>query len=72
MVATNQDTSVIEQTLAEKFSALLTERAQSWEPERLAKNASDRRDVVERFDPAAIAQPGDRLEPFFLLSPSQA
>jgi peroxiredoxin len=67
VVATNQDTSVVEQTLAGKFGALLTERAQSWEPERLAKNAADRRDVVERFDPAAIVQPGDRLDPFLLL-----
>jgi len=55
------------ETLTEKFAALIAERAKSWDPSRLAKNAAERRELVERFDPGRIAQPGERIEPFVLL-----
>lgn len=56
MPQNNQD------SLAGQFAGLIAEREKSWDPARLAKNAADRRELVERFDPAAVAQPGERLE----------
>lgn len=55
------------QTLAGQFAALIAEREKIWNPARVAKNAADRRELVERFDPARVAQPGDRLESLALI-----
>lgn len=54
-------------SLAGQFAGLIAEREKSWDPARLAKNSADRRELVDRFDPALVAQPGDRLEPFTLI-----
>jgi peroxiredoxin len=48
-------------TLRERFAALQAERERTWAPEQLAKNAGQRAALVERFDPAAVPQPGDVL-----------
>jgi len=48
-------------TLRERFAALQAERERTWAPEQLAKNAGQRAVLVERFDPGAVAQPGDVL-----------
>jgi len=48
-------------TLRERFAALQAERERTWAPEQLAKNAGQRAALVERFDPGAVAQPGDVL-----------
>lgn len=45
-------------SLRERFAALQAERERTWAPEQLAKNAGQRAVLVERFDPAAVAQPG--------------
>lgn len=55
-----------EPTLAASFQALQDERARSWTPEQLAANAAQRRDLVDRFDPATAVRPGDELAPFKL------
>jgi peroxiredoxin len=49
------------QPLHERSAALQAERERSWPPEQLAKNARQRAVLAQRFDPAAIAQPGQRL-----------
>lgn len=54
-------------SLAEQFAALLAERKQNWDPARFAQNARDRADLVARFDPQSVVQPGDRLDPFLLI-----
>ncbi len=53
-------------TLAEQFAALSAERERTWPAEQLAKNVGQRRELVERFDPVAIAQVGERIESFTL------
>jgi peroxiredoxin len=53
--------------LADQFAALDAERARSWDPDKLARNRAQRRDLVARFDRRGVAQPGDRLEPYTLI-----
>jgi peroxiredoxin len=48
-------------TLKQRFAQLQAEREISWAPEQLAKNAGQRATLVERFDPASVAQIGDVL-----------
>ncbi|WP_408590874.1 peroxiredoxin-like family protein [Novosphingobium sp.] len=54
-------------SLAERFAELQAERDRTWPPEQLAKNANQRRVLVERHDPAALPKAGDRVEPFTLV-----
>lgn len=54
-------------SLADRFAELQAERERNWPPEQLERNAAQRRLLVERFDPSALPQPGDRIEPFTLL-----
>lgn len=53
-------------TLKDRYAALQAERERSWSPAQLAANALQRQRLVDRFDPAAIAQPGDQLPPLTL------
>lgn len=55
--------TLLTETLKDRFTALQAERERSWHPAQLAANAGQRRQLVERFDSAAIAQPGDILPP---------
>lgn len=55
------------ESLTEQFERLHAERVRSWEPAKLAKNVDQRRRLVEAFDPAAIVQVGDTIEPFALV-----
>lgn len=48
--------------LAEHYAELHAERERSWEPAKLARNIAQRRELVEKFNHEAIAQPGDRLD----------
>jgi peroxiredoxin len=57
---------VMTESLASKFDALHAERERTWAPEALRRNVDTRRILVERFDPAAIVQVGDEVEPFTL------
>jgi peroxiredoxin len=54
-------------TLAERFAELQAERERTWTAAQLEKNAVQRRVLVERHDPAARPQAGDRVEPFTLI-----
>lgn len=51
-------------SLQSRYAALQAERERSWAPTQLEANARQRRILAERFDPAAIAQPGDTLPDF--------
>jgi len=51
-------------SLQSRYAALQAERERSWAPAQLEANARQRRILAERFDPAAIAQPGDTLPDF--------
>lgn len=53
--------TVITDSLKARYAALQAQREREWAPAQLAKNAEQRRLLVERFDPAAVAQPGDVL-----------
>ncbi|MFT3965027.1 MAG: peroxiredoxin-like family protein [Sphingobium sp.] len=53
--------------LNEQFAALHAERERTWSPEQLAKNVGTRAKLVERYDPAAHAQVGDKVAPFTLI-----
>ena len=55
--------TLLTETLKDRYAALQAERARSWTSAQLEGNASQRRQLVERFDPAAVAQPGDVLPP---------
>lgn len=55
--------TVINETLKARYAALQAERERSWSPVQLEANALQRRLLRERFDPAAVAQPGDVLPP---------
>ncbi|MFC3443629.1 peroxiredoxin-like family protein [Sphingobium rhizovicinum] len=48
-------------SLKDQYAALLAERARSWSPAQLAGNARQRQVLVDRFDPAKVAQPGAQL-----------
>jgi hypothetical protein len=54
-------------TLADRFAELQAERERTWSPAQLDKNAAQRRVLVERHDPAARLQAGDRVAPFTLI-----
>lgn len=56
-------------TLAAQFDALQAEREKNWPPERLASNATQRRTLIETFDPDRAVRVGDRLDPFELTAP---
>ncbi len=58
--------TILADTLGARYAALQAERQRSWSPEQLAGNARQRQTLVDRFDPAAIAQPGDILPPLTL------
>ena len=55
-----------QESLTEQFEALQAERARSWAPEQLAKNADRRARLVADFDPAKAVQVGDLVDPFDL------
>jgi peroxiredoxin len=52
------------QPLSARYAALQVERQRSWSPTQLEANARQRERLVKRFDPTAVAQPGDRLPDF--------
>lgn len=53
-------------SLSARFAALQAERERSWPPEQLARNAGQRRALVERAGSVAHPAPGARLAPFVL------
>jgi peroxiredoxin len=55
--------TAINDRLKDRYAALQAEREKSWSPTQLAGNARQRRVLLERFDPAAVAQPGTLLPP---------
>ncbi|HKX22454.1 MAG TPA: peroxiredoxin-like family protein [Rhizorhapis sp.] len=55
--------TIITATLKDRYAALQAERERSWPPAQLEGNARQRRQLVERFDPVAVAQPGTVLPP---------
>ncbi len=57
---------VMPETLSSLFGALIAERERSWPVEQLARNVAQRRQLMKRFDPAGVIQPGSRLPPFLL------
>lgn len=62
-----QATPTASKTLSQRFADLAAERARTWAPEQLARNAEQRRVLVERHDPAAHPATGTRLAPFTLI-----
>lgn len=54
------------ESLTAQFEALHAERVRTWEPEKLAKNVEQRRDLVANFDPAKVVKVGDTVAPFEL------
>jgi peroxiredoxin len=62
----DEDTAMT-QTLTDRFAALQAERARTWKPEQLERNAAQRRVLVERHDAAALPGPGDTVAPFTLI-----
>lgn len=54
-------------SLQERFAQLQAERERTWKPEQLARNAGQRRVLVERHDPSAHPQAGSTLPPFTLV-----
>ncbi len=56
--------TVIAESLTSRFAELQSWREQNWSPAQLEKNAGQRRKLAERFDPAAVAQPGEALLPY--------
>jgi peroxiredoxin len=55
--------------LATLFDALHAERERTWPAEKLHANIAQRQALVDAFDPAAVVQAGDRVEPFELETP---
>ncbi|PTQ07511.1 alkyl hydroperoxide reductase [Sphingomonas oleivorans] len=55
------------ESLNAQFAALHAERERSWDPEKLARNVDQRRELVAKFDPAQVIKIGDQVEPFELL-----
>jgi peroxiredoxin len=51
------------ETLSALFGALLAGRERDWPAEQFARNAAQRRHLVERFDPATVIRPGSPLPP---------
>ncbi|WP_414714691.1 peroxiredoxin-like family protein [Sphingobium sp. LSP13-1-1.1] len=56
--------TILTQPLKTRYAALQAERERNWSAAQLEANARQRRLLIERFDPAAIAQPGDLLPDF--------
>ncbi len=56
--------TVIAESLKSRFAELQAWREQNWAPAQREKNAGQRRKLVERFDPSAIAKAGDVLSPY--------
>lgn len=48
-------------SLKDQYAALQAERVRSWPPAQLANNARQRQLLIDRFDPAAVAQAGSHL-----------
>lgn len=55
--------TTINETLKARYAALQEERKKNWSPVQLEGNARQRNLLVERFDPAAVTQPGTVLPP---------
>ncbi|KKW92104.1 peroxiredoxin-like family protein [Sphingobium chungbukense] len=55
--------TIVNETLKSRYAALQAERERSWSPAQLEGNKRQRTQLLERFDPAAVAQPGDVLPP---------
>ncbi len=63
--------TVIAESLKARFAALQAWREENWSPAQVERNAGQRRKLVERFDAAAIAQPGDILPPYVFSASDQ-
>jgi peroxiredoxin len=55
-----------QESLTEQFQALHAERVRTWKPEQLAKNVDRRSRLLADFDPLAVVQVGDTVDPFEL------
>lgn len=55
--------TAVNETLKARYAALQAERERSWPPAQLEGNARQRKQLLDRFDPAAVAQPGTVLPP---------
>lgn len=55
--------TLLTETLKDRYAALQVERERNWPAAQLAANAAQRQQLVDRFDPADVAQPGDILPP---------
>ena len=53
--------------LTAQFEALHAERVRTWDPEKVAKNVEQRRELVAKFDPAKVVKVGDKVAPFELI-----
>lgn len=54
------------ESLSALFGALIAERERDWPAEQLARNVTQRRQLVDRFDPSSVIQPGSPLPPMLL------
>lgn len=52
------------ETLSALFGALQAERERTWDADKLARNAEQRRALVDAFDPAKVVKAGDTVAPF--------
>ncbi|MCI4591883.1 AhpC/TSA family protein [Sphingobium sp. BYY-5] len=55
--------TLLTDTLKTRYAALQAERERSWTAAQLEGNARQRAQLIERFDPTAVAQPGTILPP---------
>ena len=55
------------ESLNEAFAALHAERVRTMDPVKLQRNIDQRAALVAAFDPEAVIQVGDRVDPFALL-----
>ena len=53
--------------LGERYAELQAERERTWKPEQLARNAGQRRVLVERHASKSYPKPGDTLAPFAVI-----
>lgn len=54
-------------SLGARFAELQAERVKTWKPEQLARNAGQRRALVERHAEKVYPQPGDTVAPFTVI-----
>lgn len=54
-------------SLGERFAELQAERERTWKPEQLARNAGQRRALVERHPAKSYPKPGDTVAPFTII-----